>query len=407
MRICLALVILHSNIQEMIHFEEAFKVVLNQAKQNASEKTNLTRAYGRILAQDVFSDVDMPPFNKSAVDGYSCRRQDIQNELEVIETVAAGYVPKKTVYENQCIKIMTGAMLPDGADCVLMVEHTEKTNENHIRFLKNDTPNNICYKAEDVNKGSKVLSKGLLVKPEHIAVLASVGCFEPKVSLKPKVAVITTGDELVEPHEIPGISQIRNSNAWQLMAQLEKTGVAAHYSGIAKDSKEDTFRKVNEALQNNDILLITGGVSMGDFDMVPEMMEKAGIDILFRTIAVQPGKPTVFGFKNNKYCFGLPGNPVATFMIFELLVKPLIYKIMGHDFIPQTIPMKFGTEYSRRASDRMSVLPVQIQPDGTIAPVDYHGSAHIHALAFAQGFVFIPIGQTKLKKGDILNVRLI
>lgn len=389
----------------MISFDEALNTILRCSHQSGIESVPLNTVLGRVLAADVISDTDMPPFDKSAVDGYACRKQDILQELEIIEIVAAGSVPQKVISENQCTKIMTGAMLPKGADCVLMIEHTEKSGENCIKFLKNDTSANICYLAEDVKKGSLVLKKGIVIKPEHIAILAAVGCFEPKVSIQPKVCIISTGDELVEPYQIPAPSQIRNSNSWQLLAQVQQMFVKAEYAGIAKDDEQSTHKMISNALETSDVVLLTGGVSMGDFDLVPDMMKKSGIEILFRSIAIQPGKPTVFGVKNNKFCFGLPGNPVASYVIFELLVKPLLYKVMGHEFFPRVLQMPFAQEYKRRISERLSVLPVVIKTDGTISPVNYHGSAHIHALAYAQGFVFIPIGKTNVNKGEMMDVR--
>jgi len=392
----------------MIPFDIALQTVLNNSQPLAGkEKVPLDAALGRVLAADVHSDIDMPPFDKSAVDGYACRRQDIANELEIIEIVAAGMVPQKVVTENTCTKIMTGAMIPEGANCVLMVEHTKPSGENKIKFLKSDTTANIAYAAEDVKKGSLILEKGVLIKPEHIAILAAVGGFEPEVSLQPRVSIISTGNELVEPYQVPGISQIRNSNSWQLLAQAQQMNVKVKYEGIARDDEESTYRMIRNAMETSDVVLLTGGVSMGDYDFVPGMMIKSGFEILYRTIAIQPGKPTVFGKKNNKFCFGLPGNPVASFVIFELLVKPLLYKMMGCEFSPRILRMPFAQEYKRRISERMSVIPVVINSDGIAEPVNYHGSAHIHALAYAQGMAFIPIGTTTIGKGELADVRLI
>lgn len=391
----------------MISFAEALQTVLNNNVITHPETVPLSDAINRVLFNDVFSDMDMPPFDKSAVDGYACRRQDIHNKLIVVETIAAGKAPEKVLSENKCSKIMTGAMLPEGADCVLMVEDTQVICDKMVKFLKENTANNICYLAEDVKKGDLVLTKGTLLLPEHIAVLASVGCHTPQVFAKPKVGIISTGDELVEPSEQPSVSQIRNSNSWQLIAQAKQMNVIANYIGIAKDTEDETLHKITQALEQNDVVLLTGGVSMGDFDMVPDIMKQAGIEILFKSIAIQPGRPTVFGRKGDKFCFGLPGNPVSSFVLFELLVKPLLYKMMGNDFQPFSFKLPFAIDYNRRRSDRLSVLPITIHADGTVEPVNYHGSAHIHSLTFARGFAFIPIGETTFRKGDLIDVRLI
>ncbi len=393
----------------MIKFEEAFDIVLNSVKLLLqSERINFTESSGRILAEDVSSDINMPPFDKSAMDGFACRREDIDNELEVIEILPAGKVPKKSVGKNQCTKIMTGAIIPDGADCVIMVEYTENVGEYSIRFTHNHTNNNICYFAEDIKEGELVLQKGIEIKPQHIAVMASVGCTNPLVSKQPKVGIISTGDELVEPQKYPASSQIRNSNGHQLVAQVGRVGAIPDYVGIAEDSEDVTYNTIEKTLKENDIVLLTGGVSMGDFDFVPEIMIKCGVDIKFRSLAVKPGKPTIFGtYNDNKFIFGLPGNPVSSYTQFELLVKPLILKLMGKDEFYENIKLPMGTEYSRRKSSRISFFPVNIAKDGKVYPVEYHGSAHIHSYVSADGITSIEIGKEKIEIGELVDVRQI
>lgn len=392
----------------MIKFEEAYDIVLNSANFHLqNERINFEDSLGRILAEDVNSDINMPPFDKSAMDGFAIRRSDIGNELEVIEVLPAGKVPEKEVGENQCTKIMTGAIIPDGADCVIMVEYTKETGENKIKFTFEYTNNNICYFAEDIKKDDLVLKKGIEIKPQHIAVMASVGCTQPLVSKQPKIGIISTGDELVEPSEIPGKSQIRNSNGHQLVAQVKRAGAIPDYIGIAEDSEEVTYNTISKALNDYDIVLLTGGVSMGDFDFIPEIMTKVGVDIKFQALAVKPGKPTIFGtFGKEKFIFGLPGNPVSSYTQFELLVKPLIMKLMGTTELNQIIKMPMGSEYSRRKSSRKSFIPVNIS-DGKAYPVEYHGSAHIHSYVFADGITSIEIGKEKLEIGELVDVRQI
>ena len=267
----------------MISHDEALNIILNSVQNTlATETIDFTKSLNRILAKDIFSDMNMPPFNKSAMDGYACRMSDIHNELKVIEVLPAGKIPENSIGENQCIKIMTGAIIPEGADCVLMVEFTKETKPGYIRFTKDSTKSNICYLGEDIKTGEKVLDKGIKILPQHIAVMASVGCTMPEVSVQPKVSIISTGSEIVEPNTFPGKSQIRNSNGYQLIAQVERAGGLPHYIGIADDSKEATFNAISQALKTNDIVLLTGGVSMGDFDMVPDIIKEIGIEILFR-----------------------------------------------------------------------------------------------------------------------------
>jgi molybdopterin molybdotransferase len=396
--------ILPSKILAMITYEEALQIVLKHSFNLKSETVPFMDSIGRVLAEAVYSDLNMPPFNRSAVDGFACRREDIGQPLVVIETVRAGVFPVKKIEKGQCTRIMTGAPVPEGADCVLMVEDTEEAGQDLIRFTGEKTKNNYSPFAEDVKTGDKVLEAGTFISPRYIAILAAVGCTDPVVSGRPTVAVIATGDEIVEPHIKPGISQIRNSNSYQLVAQVAKAGAIPLFLGIAQDNEEDTYTAIINALEKADIVLLTGGVSMGTFDFVPKIMEKAGIDILFRTVALQPGKPTIFGIKGEKRIFGLPGNPVSSFTIFEILAKPLILKIMGISEPITSMQFPFGTDYQRRRSDRMQWLPVQIR-DGKVYPLEYHGSAHIFSLAKADALAAIPLGITNLSAGALIDVR--
>ncbi|MEA3317949.1 MAG: gephyrin-like molybdotransferase Glp, partial [Bacteroidota bacterium] len=380
-------------------------IVIKSAYTLDTEKVEFTKSLNRILAEDVKSDIEMPPFDKAAVDGYACKSSDIDMELEVIESVQAGQSPQKKVQKGQCTQIMTGAPVPDGVDTIVMVEHTEETN-GKVKVLNKNAKSNISKRAEDVKQGQVVLEKAILIKPQHIAIFASVGYTDVLVCKKPKVGIISTGDELVEPNEKPGLSKIRNSNGYQLLSQCTAIGVEARYYGIAKDSEELTFKIVSKALAENDLIMLSGGVSMGEFDFVPGVLKKAGVDILFDRLAVKPGKPTTFGLADKKFCFGLPGNPVSSFIQFELLVKPLLYKMMGLNFQPVSIKLPMANDYNRKTTSRKAYMPVLIK-DGKIETIEYHGSAHIHALNKADGIISIPIGVNTLKEGEIVDVRQI
>lgn len=388
----------------MIRYEEALKIVADNTKTGKAEKIPLGESIGRVLREDVFSDINMPPFNRSAVDGYACRRADLEDELEIIDTIRAGQSSKKTIGPRECIRIMTGSPVPEGADTVIMVEETVESSYSRIRFTGAGTKANISRFAEDVMEGDLVLAKGTIIQPQHIAILAAVGHVEPLVAIKPKVAVIATGDEIVEPHLKPGLAQIRNSNGTQLVAQIIKAGAIPKYMGIASDSEEATLDKIRSSMKNHDVVLLTGGISMGTFDFVPSVMEKAGVKILFRTIALQPGKPTIFGVRNLKRIFGLPGNPVSSFTIFEILVKPMLWKMMGAKDFLKTLRLPLGMDYERKRSDRLQWIPVEIR-DGRVFPLEYHGSAHIFSLASADAIAAIPLKINKLSAGDLIDVR--
>ena len=389
----------------MIAFEEALNIVLLSAKPLNSESVSLNLSLNRVLAGDVFSDMDMPPFNRSAVDGYACCKADLGSALTVIELIKAGKVPEKTVGEGQCSKIMTGAMVPDGADTVIMIEETDEVSEGTIRFTGQRAPANISYKAEDIRKGDKVLEAGTLIHPGQIAVLAAVGCTMPLVYKRPVVAVLSTGDELVEPDLIPDPSQIRNSNAAQLTAQITAMNAIPKYFGIVADDEEQTRSAIEQAFAEADVVLLTGGVSMGDFDFIPGILQEQGVEILFNRMAVQPGKPTVFGHRDDKYVFGLPGNPVSSFVQFEMLVKPFFYALSGHTYRPVQFKLPLAVDYSRRNNQRLAFVPVTFLRSEGVTPIEYHGSAHIHAYVAADGIMRVPLGVSHFKKGDLVDVR--
>jgi molybdopterin molybdotransferase len=390
----------------MIPFEKAFEIVLSSARMLGAERVGISEAVGRVLAEDVKSDIDMPPFNKSAMDGYACRREDLGDELGVIEIIAAGVVPKKKVGQKQCAKIMTGAQVPEGADCVIMVEFTEKTNADKIRFTGKETADNICLKAEDIKAGQTVLTKGTLIGLKHVATLASAGCANPLVAVAPRVGVVSTGDELVEPSERPSSSQIRECNSFQLAAQLQAVGAVGRNYGIVRDTKEAIDSAIKTAMEENDVVCVCGGVSVGDYDFVPEIFKQNGFELLFEKVLIQPGKPAVFGIGGNVFCFGVPGNPVSGFVIFELFIKPFVYKLMGHDFVPLEVDVPLGRAVRRKKTGRPSWIPVVIT-DGKAFGVEYHGSAHFGALCGADGLVCIPKGTAEIKEGTIVRVRRI
>jgi molybdopterin molybdotransferase len=391
----------------MIKLDDALQIVLGSARPLGSERVELGNARNRVLAEDVASDMDMPPFDKALRDGYACRRADLGHALTVIETIPAGVPPTREVGPNQCAKIMTGAAVPRGADCVVMIEQTEPAGEDAIRFTGEWTPDHISRRGEDVERGQVVLKKGARLGAPQVAVLASVGAVRPLVAKRPRAAVIASGSEIVPPAVRPGPSQIRNSNGPQLLAQLAAAGAEARDYGIVRDSAADIDRVLKAALAENDVVIVSGGVSVGDFDLIPAALRQDGVNLLFEKVAVKPGKPTVFGLREQTYCFGLPGNPVSTFVIFELLVKPLLYRLMGCDYVPFTVEMYLDEGLVRQDTDRQSWIPVRRTSATTVRAVDYHGSAHIPALCEADGLINMEIGVASLAKAAPVCVRLL
>ena len=387
----------------MISYEKAFEIIINSAFTLEKESVELAHCLNRVLAEDIKSDIDMPPFNKSAMDGYACRREDFHEFLTVIETIPAGYLPLKTVQKNECSKIMTGSIVPQGADCVVNVENTEITTDNKIRITDSNTPVNICYQGEDIKRGEFVLSHGTLILPQHIAVLANAGISVVPVYKKSRISIITTGSELREPGVPLPDGCIRNSNSYQLIGQVQRMFIEPDYLGIADDTENSLNLLIQKALSGSDVVLISGGVSMGDYDLVPAVLTANQVDILFDRVAMQPGKPLTFGIKDKTAIFAFPGNPVSAFFLFEIMAKPFIYKLMGYYYNTKMFPLIAGVDFKRKRGDRKTFIPIKIE-NGKAFPIEFHGSAHINSLCFAEGIISFPLGVLEIKKGETVSV---
>jgi len=387
----------------VISVQDAFDILRANVPQAVVQEMDLPDTLGRVLAEDVDSGIAMPPFDKSAMDGFAVRSDDDSDRFEIIETIAAGAVPRKTVGRGQCARIMTGAMLPPGADKVVMVEHTGE-RDGYMTVIRQDTAANICYIGEDIQVGDRVLDAGTLLRASEVGVLASMGKRRVKVFRPPVVGILTTGSEIVEPGLPLDTGQIYNSNAYSIGSQVRAMGCPVLYRGIAVDDPESIGKELAELFETADVVVISGGVSMGDFDFVPQILESLGGVIHFSKVAVKPGKPTVFGTRGNRVFFGLPGNPVSTFVIFEVFVKPFLYRMMGHQHSPLFMKGELGTAYRRKNASRTAFIPV-IYRDGVITPVAYHGSAHLHALTAANGLLEVAAGVHEIPEGSVVHVR--
>ena len=391
----------------MIPFHEAEKIVREVPPLKETERKSLTESLFHVLAEDIIADMNMPPFNKSAVDGFACRREDLGKPLRCIETIAAGSSPNMTVSQGLCSRIMTGAEVPPGADCVIMIEETKTDPQGNILFNAHKTSSNICYFAEDVQKGDTLLSSGTFLKPRHIPVLASMGYSHPLVYKKPLVGIICTGSELVDPSAKPASGQIRNSNGPQLLAQCREMHIESKDYGIIPDSREKLTKTITNSAERNSVTVISGGVSVGDFDYVPEILKELGFKIHFHGLEVKPGKRILFATKNERYIFGLPGNPVSALLQFEMLVKPLLIKLQNASELPVMEKRTIQEEYFNKNASRVNFVPVLANADGTVKAVEYHGSAHIFVFGSANGFMKIPLGVNSIGKGEQVDVRFI
>ncbi|MFH0940105.1 MAG: gephyrin-like molybdotransferase Glp [Planctomycetota bacterium] len=390
----------------MISFDEALRRVLTIARRLPAEPVALEACCGRVLAEDAQSDMDLPPFRKSAMDGYACRRTDLPGPLRVLESIAAGRMPAHAIETTTCSKIMTGAPLPNGADCVIMLEDTATGDDGRIRFTGRQTADNFCDQGEDAQAGDVVMRSGDMLGPAEVGVLATVGCVAPRVSRQPRVAIIATGSELCAAAERPSGAGIRDSNSHQLAAQICRIGAQVTRIGVVHDDETLITDSINRLRSSHDVLVLSGGVSTGDFDFVPGVLRRLGFELAFDSVAMQPGRPTIFGDDGSSYVCGLPGNPVSTFVVCELLLRPFLLALQGHVFKPRWVAARLATPIRRKRSARQLAVPVRFVTPETVEPVEYHGSAHIHAYTKADGFLLSPIGVSEILQGAAVHVRL-
>lgn len=383
----------------MITFEEAIDTVLKNTKPLPAAKVRIEEAVGRTLLEDIRSGIDMPPFDKSAVDGYAVKNAEAGQPLRNVGLILAGDTFKGKVGPGQCVKIMTGAPLPPGADSVIMVEDSEE-KDGFVKFSKAAGAGvNICRRGEDIKKGRKILARGTVISVSHIAVLAAVGRDRVKAGALPQVSLVNTGGEIVPPGAKLGRNRIYNSNGPMLSALLRTDGINTE-PVIVRDEARSLKAAFARAFKS-DIVLISGGVSMGDFDLVPGVLKSLGVKCLFHKVRVRPGKPMFFGLKGRKLVFGIPGNPLANFMAYLAYIRPAIRKMACRpDYAPEfktgTCAGKFEPKTPRRA---LVLTAVKGETGYSLSEVSNNGSADILALAAANGFTMVAEGGS-IKKNE-------
>jgi len=381
----------------MIPFDDALRMALEGVQRLEPTRVPLREALGMVLAENIVSDVDMPPFDKSAMDGFAVAAADLSatpRTLRVVEEIPAGAVPRRAIRPGECAKIMTGAPVPSGADTVVRVEETEPgPGDNEVAILETiEAGRNICWKAEDVARGDTVLEAGHLIRSPEITTLAACGCAQVAVYRRPSVAVLSTGDEVVPIDRVPEGGQIRDANSHYVAARLRQLGIEARLLGIAPDEPGRLKDALAEGMKH-DVLAVSGGVSVGDYDLVPGLLKELGTEIAFDSVAMQPGRPTVFGRCGKTAVFGLPGNPVSVLVATELFLVPALRAMMGYaDVSP---PQRKATliETVRHRPGRRAHVPgvlAEGEQGWAVRPQPYHGSAHIHALNKANCLIVLP-----------------
>ncbi len=400
-----------------VSLEQARQRVLDEAAGLASpssEVASLAEACGRILAEGVRADRDAPPFPRAMRDGYAVRAADVAPgaTLPCIGLIRAGQASDLRLRQGACIEIMTGAAVPPGADAVLMVEFTRREGDT-VRFERGiEAGRNIAPIGSDNVAGSCVLPAGRRIDYAGVSLLASVGCTAPRVFARPRVAILSTGDELVEAEATPAAVQIRNSNAYALTAQVIRAGGVPLRLPIARDEETHLGSLIDRALDEADLLLLSGGVSMGKFDLVEAVLAARGAEFFFDAVRIRPGRPAVFGRVRNRYFFGLPGNPLSTMITFELFARPMIGRLAGAG--PESLPQplfqaQLGFAWTGKSLPLTVFLPVVLQGNLSAAQVlalPYHGSADLAAMAAADGFLVIPPETASLPQGSMVSILL-
>lgn len=389
----------------MIPVHEAVEIALQEAQVLTPELVSLDDVGGYVLAEDIYSDIDMPPFDKSAMDGYAVRANDVEEvpaTLDIVGFIPAGIYPDFEIGPGQAAQIMTGAPMPTGSDSVQMVEKTEKLGKEKVRILEAVTMGkHVAKRSEVMTASSMICPRGTYVSPALAGVLATVGRHEVRVYKRPQVGILVTGDELVAVSEKPRKGQIRNSNGYVLFNQVKETGCVPVTLGVVSDDMGALTERIEAGLRL-DVLLITGGVSMGELDLVEDVFDELGVKVFYNKVNIKPGKPTVFGRKNEALVFGLPGNPVSASTVFDIIVRPVLRKMLGFEKVDNVRIKAKLTSDLRSKTGRENYVPARVyfEDDELVAaPISSKGSADVLAYARGNAYVVVPGDLDDLERG--------
>jgi molybdopterin molybdotransferase len=399
----------------MMPYEEALSIVLSHCPTLPTEKVYLLNALGRVLAEDVISEEDRPSFDNSAMDGYAVHWEDIKDapvELLVVGEIPAGAEETLELPRGFAVKIFTGAPIPKGATAVVPVEYTEAKNGKVLIKEAFKEGANIRRKGEELKAGEVVLQKGTLLRHYEVGLLASLNKVQVEVSRRPRVAVLSTGDEIKDLGEpITKPSQIRTSNGYTLMAGISLAGGEPHYLGIVPD-EPDKLKKALSQLKDYDVFITTGGVSAGERDYIKTLVEEVGVKVHFHKVRIKPAKPILFGtYKEGKgLFFGIPGNPVSCAMAFDLIVKPALLKMQSaKDYMPKTLWAKLKRDFYRRDPERREFVRAVLSLEGQDLVCDYSPKLQSHMLTSYVGancYMVVREGVKELKGGELVEVVL-
>lgn len=400
----------------MIRVEEALKTILAAISPLGLEKVNILDALGRVIGEDVYAGRAIPPKDNSAMDGYALRAADTRGAsadtpamLEVVEEIPAGAIPEKRIGRGQAARIMTGAPLPEGADAVVRMEDTRKEDRQVAILVAAKPGQDIRLAGEDVQTGEKVICRGEVIRPADVGILAALGRSFVSVHQRPLVAVVSTGDELTDIDAAPSPWKIVNSNSYSLAALVLDCGAIPLQIGIARDRLEDLNAKFRAA-GRADLIVSSGGVSVGDFDLVKEVMKEEGNRMQFWRVAMKPGRPLAFGMLGEVPLIGLPGNPVSAMISFEQFIRPAILKMTGHvNLFRRTVQARLGEDIKKKPGIR-HFIRARIQRDRDLYAVvttGDQGSGSLKSMVRANGLIILPEEVSTVQAGGMATVQLL
>jgi molybdopterin molybdotransferase len=389
-------------------FSEARARVLREVRARCSqpktESIPLHKALFRVLAEDIAADRDYPPFDRSMRDGFAVHSTDIPGTLHVIGEVRAGETFTGIVNAGEAVEIMTGAPVPAGANAVVMVEHCARHEDGAISTDRSLEPGaNIAPSGCEAKAGDIVLHSGTRIDYTAVSLLATTGHDRVTVFAPPRVAIVSTGDELVDVAEQPAAHQIRNSNAWSLAAQVERAGAIPLILPVARDTRDETRRLIERGLVEADLLLLSGGVSAGKYDVVELALADLGAEFFFDRVLIQPGQPLVFGWVQGKFFFGLPGNPASTMVTFELFARAALDILSGATEAPLITTLARLTREFRHRTGLTRFLPANVE-GGEVTPVPWQGSGDVPSLCRANAFLIADADRAEYGAGDLISI---
>lgn len=395
------------------HYEAARNMLLTTVAAVETERIRLSECGGRILAQDLVAAESIPSFDRSPYDGYALRAADTLGAsgkapvtLRVLEEIPAGGVPAAAVTKGTAAKVLTGAPIPKGADAVIKYECTAFTKETVTVFSPLKCGENIIYAGEDVRKGDVLASRGEIIDPGTMGALAAQGVVTPLVYRVPKVGILSTGSELVDAGEVPAMGKIRNSNRYMLEAALTGMGCEPVWLGTAEDAVEKICVLLQRGLSECDAVISTGGVSAGDYDLTPDAMKKAGVDLLFRGVDMKPGMACAYGICNGKLVCGLSGNPASSVTSFYVVAAPALKKLMGYrDPVPQEIQVRLSHSFDKN-SVKTRFLRGKLELKNGVACMAVpknQGNVVLSSMIGCDMMAVIPEGSGPVRAGTVLR----